>query len=288
MSIQESPVNGKNSQWFTPWLANYPSAKHFATNFVVPPVAAATAIVIPYCFFERKSYFQTDQVPPRFKFFKAMKGESSPMKAMKGGVGAMPSIVMVVGVPVVAQEKVENFVKRYWPFENKDNKSTTAQMVLSAAAVGGLSVVPLAYFNGRTNNMTLKESWKNLTWKHSVAIVSRETSCLVAWRIAGPLSDYMKGISNGSQAVEWGTVFMTGAIGSLVGHPGDTVLSRLQKQLPLEDPRQLYRAPAGAERKAAAKRLFRQMYLGAGSRAFGLSVFTCFYTMNKKELNSLL
>lgn len=91
------------------------------------------------------------------------------------------------------------------------------------------------------------KSLKSLSAKQTGAILLRETSFLFSLRVSGPLSAAMKQHFGENKAVEFGSAFVSGTIGSLIGHPADTALTLWQKGMKVEKLRHTMRgAPAKA------------------------------------------
>ncbi len=175
--------------------------------YLIPPAAASAAIIPVFYGFMGKSALQKGLEMPRFNF----------KEAVIKGVKASP----ILAIQVVAQTAIEQGIGKYFPA----GESKTSSMVLSALIVGAISAPSLAVFNGQSMGYSWKESMKKLTVKQTGAIVARETSFLFAIRISDPVSDAMKEHFGDNKAVGYSSAFITGAIGSLVGHPADTILT---------------------------------------------------------------
>lgn len=205
-------------------------------SFFAPQIAAGLGIVPAYPFFARKSAKQTEQPMPKV--------------TLREAVGAVPKIAAIVGTQMVAQQQIEQLMNSYaegHPF---------SKMVGSSVLVGGISVPALAIFNGHTLGWSVKKSLKALNRKQTGAILVRETSFLVSIRVNDPLCAWLKSQFGDNKTVEIAGAFFTGAVGSLIGHPADTALTRWQKGM-----------------KVQSKDLMR----GGGYKAVGVGFFTICY-----------
>ncbi len=211
--------------------------RHWSNMFpyVTPPVAAAGAVVPVYYLFALKSAQQLE-VPMR---------PMSPLEALKGGIRVAPTIGATVGMQLVFQKMVENAIK-------KSDRTTVepgfATKLVSSTLTGAVSVPLLAIFNGQTMGYTPMQSLRALSVKQAGAILARETGFLASLGGEYP--------------------FFTGMLGSLVGHPGDTALTRWQKGLKVEN--------------------LRHLFLGAPTRALAVGGFSVGYKFFQGKLNGSL
>jgi hypothetical protein len=225
--------------------------------YVVPPVAAGAAIVPVFYGLMAKSDQQLGK-PIR---------QMNLATVFKEGCEAAP----VIGGQVFVQNVVEKALQKRLNSEHPPSFNT---MLASAIIVSFLSVPPLAVLNGlttRQKEQTFKqcamESLKLLSPKQALAIVSRETSFLFSLRISEPIALEMKRRFGEHPAVAYGSAFMSGAVGSVVGHPADTALTLWQKGKKVENLRQLMR--------------------GGPIKAATVGSFAICYEEAKKFLNSL-
>jgi hypothetical protein len=230
-----------------PQTESNPGVLKTITPYVVPPVAASAAIVPVFYGFMAKSAQQLGNPIPRIGV----------LATLKEGCKAAPTIGAIVGTQMIVQSIVE---KALQTGSTPDFKT----MIASAIIVGTASAPALAVFNGQTmkpKEQTVKqaavESLKSLSPKQTLAIVSRETSFLFALRISEPVAEEMKRRFGAHPAVAYGSAFMSGVIGSLVGHPADTALTLWQKGKKVENIRQLMR---GGPVKAATVGSFAICY----------------------------
>lgn len=177
-----------------------------------PIFAAAGAIVPPYYFFVRKSWEQQGKPVPSMTM----------REVVMGGVKAAPTIGTIVGTQMIVQALVEKALAKARK-NGDDQPPGFGTMLGSSAFVGGVSAPFLAIFNGQTMGLSPMQSLSALSPRQVAAIVTRETSFLFSLRISDPLSEQMKQIAGDNKAVEYGSAALSGGIGSVIGHPADTV-----------------------------------------------------------------
>jgi hypothetical protein len=165
-----------------------------------------------------KSAQQTNQPIPKLTWREHVQGT--------GKVGSL------IGLQIVLQ----NAVEKEWSKKFGDPKERgIAPMVTSSLCAGALSAVPLGVVNGITLKQSAWQAFKGLTAQQIAAISVRETTFLGAVQISGPVSDYMERTYGKNDSVKHVANFSTGVIGSLMGHPFDTVVSCLQKKVPIQN-----------------------------------------------------
>jgi len=207
------------------------------SEYYTPPLSAMGAIVLPYRFFVVKSAQQLGKPIPRIPI----------LEGIVGGFRAAPTLGFTVGLQMVAQGVVEKWIRR------GEGQPSFFEMFSSSALVGLISAPPLAAFNGLTMGRTIAQSIRGLSVRQTGAIVTRETSFLFALRINTPLGERMKLYFGENRTVEIVSAFMSGAIGSMIGHPADTALTLWQRGIAITSTGQLMR---GGPAKAAAVGLF--------------------------------
>lgn len=226
------------------WQPAWASWSHLAP-YMVPPAAAASAVIPVYYGFEVKSAQQLGLPIPKMSFW----------EVIKGGFKAAPTIGMIVGTQMVAQ----NLVEKTLHDKSKPNTPPSFSMMLaSSAIVAGVSAPLLAVFNGQTmarndqemsrhdksisrqNQIAARKAWESmaqnawetlrkLTLRQSGAIVVQETSFLFSARVTGPLNDALKDHFGDTTAVRYGSPFLSGMIGAFCNHPANTALTLWQK-----------------------------------------------------------
>jgi hypothetical protein len=209
-----------------------------SSELVIPPVAASIAIIPAFRDMVIKSAQQ--------------KGESIPsirlLDGVKGGVKAAPTVGAIVGTQMVAQHLIEKALTKNGGIEN---------MLVSSALVGTASAPILAVFNGQTMGWSLLESLRKFTLKQAAAISIQETAFVAGICATDKLAEEMKRTCGDKKVVEYVAAFLSGAAGSLAGHPANTALTRWQSGMSLDHASQLM---WGAARKARAVGCFSVVY----------------------------
>lgn len=183
--------------------------------YVIPPAAASIAIVPVFYGFIAKSALQQGMSMPKMV----------PVEALKAGGKAAPTVGVIVGTQMIVQRAVEGLL-----FETNTKKSPGfISMLASSVIVGALSAPALAVFNGQTMGRSITASLQSLSLPQTIAIMIIEVSFLFSLRISKPMSTYAKKVCGDNKVVDYGSSFITGAIGSIVGHPADTALTLWQK-----------------------------------------------------------
>ncbi|OGN53546.1 MAG: hypothetical protein A2Y28_01765 [Chlamydiae bacterium GWC2_50_10] len=226
--------------------------------YLTPPVAASLSIVPVFYGFVVKSAQQLGKPLPRMRA----------SEILKAGFKAAPTIGITIGTQMVVQGIVENLLMKKSDGQKNEGKELRS-MIVSSMIVGGVSAPPLAVFNGQTMGRTVIQSLRALSIKQTGAIMTRETSFLFSLRVSGPVSSWMKRNFKESRSVEYGSAFLTAAIGSLIGHPADTALTLWQKEMKLKTIRQsLQGAPVRALAVGAFAILYKSAKEGAEKRCF--------------------
>lgn len=228
-----------NEKGYWPTLAPY----------IVPPIAAGGAIVLPFRDFIAKSALQKGQAVPKMTV----------LEGLKAGLGTAPTIGVIVGTQMVAQNIVEKFL-------TGDSKEESMSLKLaSSAIVGTVSAPILAVFNGRTMGWETMESLRKFSAKQGLAIALQETAFVGGLSVADQLAALLKEKLGDNKAVEYTAAFTAGALGSLAGHPGNTALTRWQNGMTVSP---------------------RQLMWGALKKARGVGFFAVLYKLGKDALNS--
>ncbi len=233
-STQPAAQNKQSSPGLWPSLAPY----------VVPPVAAAAAISFPSVMrgMVMKSALQRGEPLPTMTM----------VEGVKAGMNAAPSIAAIVGTQMLLQKA----------FVGDSEKVSFTSTLASSAAVGFVSSPALAVFNGYTAKepMRAMQSLQKLTLKQAGAIAGQETGFVLGLAGADLLAVPMKQVFGDNKPVEYVAACTSGALGSLVGHPGNTALTRWQSTLKVEN---LCQLTWGTLRKARANAVFACVYKGA-------------------------
>lgn len=201
------------------------------------PIAASIAIVPVFRDLIAKSSLQKGEkvLPITIK------------EGMRQGLKAAPTVGAIVGSQMLIQNVVE---KALLGKSKTKSLSTTFE---SSAIVGAISAPVLAVFNGQTMGWSVLESLKKFSGKQALAITIQETAFVAGISASDQLSKKMKNKFGDNKAVEYGSTFLSGAAGSLVGHPANTALTRWQSKMRVDSSGQLM---WGSIRKARAIGLF--------------------------------
>lgn len=222
--------------------------------YVVPPTAACAAIVPAFYDMVAKSAMQKGLPAPIMNFKTVLQG-------VKGGFGAAPTVGVMVGTQMVLQGRVEQALVKTFPnlFAENSNKAKASLMLASSALVGVLSSPFLAVYNGKTMMppWSVSESLSKFSLKQAGAITLQETGFVAGLAAADLLSVPMKQMLGDHKAVEYSAAGVAGALGSLVGHVGNTALTRWQNGMTVDSLRQL---SWGSLRKARGNALFAVVY----------------------------
>ncbi len=230
--------------------------------YVVPPAAAFVAIVPAFYDMVAKSALQ--------------KGLSAPsmtlLQGVKGGFGAAPTVGVIVGTQMILQGRVEQaFIKAFPNLFTEDSNRAKASLTLaSSAVVGGISSPFLAVYNGKTMMppWSFRESLARFSLKQAGAITLQETGFVAGLAAADLVSVPIKKMFGNSKAVEYSAAAIAGALGSLVGHAGNTALTRWQNGMTVDS--------------------LRQLNWGSLRKARGNAVFAVVYKLGKEVLNSTI
>lgn len=175
-------------------------------------------------------------------------------EAIKGGVGLSPLIGAIVGVQMTAQKAIEIGMLDGMHVHKKDDVKT----MLAASAVVGAVTSPIdAVLNGKTMGQTPMQSLRNLNRWQVGAVSARETIFVMSLRAAQPVGRYMKETFGDKPWVENASAFISGAIGSVIGHPTDTAFTLWQKNRKIESLPALMR---GSMVKAVSIGVFASVY----------------------------
>lgn len=216
--------------------------------YLVPPVAAAGAIVLPFRDFIIKSALQKGEQAPKVSL----------KQGLKAGLGTAPTVGAIVGTQMVVQSMVEKALA------GDSKKESLSLKLLSSAIVGIVSAPVLAVFNGKTMGWSVVESLRKFTPKQGLAIALQETAFVGGLAVADQLAAAMKEKLGDNKAVEYGAAYTAGALGSLAGQPGNTALTRWQNGMTLS---------------------LRQCMWGGLTKARGVGLFAVLYKMGKEVLN---
>ena len=224
--------------------------------YAVPIAAASIAIVPAYFDFAAKSAIQIGEKPAGMGL----------KTAIKGGLGLSPVVAALVGTQMCLQWKVEQALVKAAPnFFAGDSMAEKTLLTLGASSiVGGLSSPVVAVFNDKlgVQSLGVRKTLSSMSIKTVCAISLQETGFVAGLAAAGLVSVPMKKIFGDNKGVEYLAAAVSGACGSLVGHPGNTVLTRSQNNMSIEN--------------------LRQLTLGSFRRARGCAIFSVVYKLIKE------
>lgn len=227
-------MNTTTSNIEQPWLR-----WSTVSPFIIPPAAAAVAIIPAFPDLVAKSMLQQGSVVQPMSI----------RQVLRGGMSIAPTTGGVVGIQAIFQKIVEDFLKKHVG----ENTSPWTTMFTSAGIVGIASSPFVAMFNGKTMGWTVRQSWIKFTWHQAVIISIQESAFVAGIAAADELSTRGKRICGDNKAVDYCSAVVAGVVGSLVGHPANTALTRWQKGMAIENAKQLM---WGAATKARALGLF--------------------------------
>jgi hypothetical protein len=213
MSIQESNKNH----------SMLPSFYDF-TQGAKDPIAAGAAIIPPYVFFRDKFYLQLgENIPPRQVF-----------PLLKEGIQATPVISGIVGSQIIFQKFFNLGIEKVCG--TKINESSGAKYLndfASCGLVAAISTPGYLEFNRRAMKMPFSLNML-LSAKQAKFIAFRELCFMNSLIGSGRIAKEMKSKFGDSKIVEYTSIFFTGAVGSLAGHPADTIVTRLMNSKPVD------------------------------------------------------
>lgn len=188
--------------------------------YVIPPFAAALAFMPSFPDMAAKSALQRGQ---------AVKSLGV-MECVKGGAKIAPTVGGLVAFQMLLQKKVE----KMWPGE-----SGLFSVAATSTAVGFVSSPILAAYNGKTMGWSFSETLRRFTPSQALTITLQE-SFFVMGIVAGEwFVAKQKQSSKIGKPTEYAITFAASALGGVLSHPANTVLTRLQDNLTIDSRRQL-------------------------------------------------
>jgi len=179
--------------------------------FIIAPVAASISIVPVFYGYMAKTAKQLGKPCPSV---------SSPEFRINL-VKAIPTFGAVVGVQLAAHTIVQNIL-----FSNKE--ASLSSLMTSSMIVGAVAAPPLALFNGQSANLNVKKSIQGLSVIKVLTLAARQTSFLMGMTVGDHLSRRVKLAAGDSRVAHLSCVFFSGALGSILGHPADTLVTLWQ------------------------------------------------------------
>lgn len=217
-----------------------------ASPYIAPPVAAGLSVIPVSYGFNIKSALQLGNPFPRMSF----------SEILRGGIAMSPTVGGIVGTQMIAQNMAQKGLKQISGGKDED-RASFAQTFIASAIVGLVSAPGLAVFNGQTAGKKVKDSLRELSPKQAMMITARETSFLFSLAASGPISDYMEKKCGENKIVGYASTFISGSIGSIVGHPFDTALTLDQHKMKMRN--------------------FRHLMQGGGAKALTVGGFAICY-----------
>ena len=216
------------------------------SSFFIPPVAAGAAIVPAYYGFAVKTAQQLGQPIPKM----------NPLEVLKGGVKMSPTVAGLVGLQMILQGSVEQKIQSFVG-HSPGQPATLFETAASSSVIGTLLSPLTAIFNGQGAKQSPIQSLRNMTLKQCGAISLQETAFIMGFAASPHINSFAKEHFGQGDAVQYGSSFVSGAIGSLAGHASNTALTRWQNGLTVDRATQLAR---GAPVKAVATGVFAACY----------------------------
>ncbi len=218
--------------------------------YVIPPVAASVAIIFAFKDMVAKSALQKGLPLPTMTI----------LESFKQGLKAAPTVGVIVGTQMILQ----GIIAKSLTGETKDENLFTT---LASSAIIGISSAPiLAVFNGQTMGLSVKKTLQNFTVKQGMAISTQETAFVAGLSLADKLAEVMRRKFGNNKAIDYMAAYIAGVIGSLVGHPANTALTRWQSGMQVES--------------------LQQSMWGAARKARAVGTFSVVYKLGKETLNS--
>lgn len=243
----ESPFDGS---------AIHPEDRIFSTetgtmyHYMALPAAAAAAIVPNFRPFAIKSALQTGVPIPRMTM----------IEAVKSGAKAAPTIGATVGAELI----VDHGVKAMLP----ESVSEHAAKFMAAGVAGFLASPLYAAFTAQTRNLHPWAAMRATTKEQALATTIRETLFLASIGVAEPLARGMRAHIVDHEAMDYAAMFISGAAGSIIGHPADTYLTRITD---------------GKVMNWSSRAMMR----GSFAKAYGTGRFLLCYEMAKKAFTQV-
>jgi hypothetical protein len=196
---------------------NSPTKSYLKTTleYLTPPIAAAIAIIPLYGDLVKKSALQLETKAPKLLM----------NERIMGGLRLSPTVGLIVGAQMVLQTQVE---KQIFPYTKADNLTSLLQ---SSFIVGLASAPILAVFNGQTMGLSVRESLKRFSIKQASAITLQETAFVCGITAAEKAAKLTEPYFGKSKTNDYLAAFLSGALGSLAGHPANAYLTRQQNHL---------------------------------------------------------
>lgn len=215
--------------------------------YLASPFAAAAAVVPTFRGFVVATARQSGTKVPPFIL----------KQTFAQGCKAAPTVGLVVGVQTTLEKAAEHAIKARLVTSDAPSVAQTMASFASTCFAGFVTSPIYAVFKGQSRNLSVVQSLRAMTPQQAGAISVRETCFLGGLKMSTPVSDAAKKQFGDTKAVQYSSAFVSGAAGSLAGHPFDTALAILQEGKKMVWGRQAFR---GACARTVAGGAFSAVY----------------------------
>jgi len=204
----------------SPAANKQPSFWNTMVPYITTPVGVSAGIFPVFYGFVVKSAQQTGSKVPPFVL----------KESLMGARNAAP----LLATQVFVQDMIERGFKKQMGVPPKDNLPFNASLTSAITAVV-VTAPALAVFNGWTMNHSWRQSIQTLVAspKLTGALIVRDTGFLLGFKVSKPMTQAMKNQFGDTAVVEYASVFSTGVVAALMGHPADTYFTCGQKKVPI-------------------------------------------------------
>ncbi len=227
-----------------------------ASSYIIPPVAAGVGFIPVSYGFIAKSAMQIQKSRPPINF-----------EVFVAGCKAAPTVSAIVGSQIIAANCFADWIKSF----TSDKTSINAKLA-GAIITGAVSSPIFIIFQSQTVGISPMETIKSFrfnvpTFKKLGGATAIETTFLGGVLMGDFVGSKMEEYFGKTKAVAYGSTFMTGVFGSLLGHPFDTRMVCLIKNF--------------------SKPVFRECWRGAFFKAPAVGGFSVCYKIAKETLEGL-
>jgi len=260
---------------------NGPSDSKFKnlTKNISEPISGGFAIMPTVYGFIAKSALQSGKKIPKITLktpAKLPQTISIGQLALEG-IKASPKLGAAVGSQMIGQKKCQEHIANSRFFNTPEKKRNILSMLVSSATIGVVSSPFLIAFNDQTLGNSFFKSLKAITSSKVVATAIRETGFIASLGFSKSLAKKMKKYHD-TKITEIIAYFISGYIGSIAGHPGDTALTLFQNERKLSS---LF-LPLNKQTIAKATSF---MYRGGNTKAISVGVFSILYNSCNNYIN---
>lgn len=226
------------------------STKNIFIESCASGVCAAVSLVPPYKYFIQKSQLQ-----------KGIHTNVLFLEALRLGFYSMPNTAATLTVQLYSEEKIKELIQHYFQVKNP------VAISICGSLFGALCASPLydimnRQMQGEHSALAVKGFLRNsYNFRY---IVGREFFFLGSLQASSPLSAEVKKYFGENMFTKNISYFISGALGSIAGHPFDTILTRQQSGLPLK---------------------LEFLFIGCKSKAIGIGCFAVLFK-NLQDIKS--